>query len=239
VIVLDDETELIARAVILATGARYRRLEVAGAARYEAFGLYYAPAHINPDVCRGQAVMVVGGGNSAGQAAVSPAEYASRVHLVVRRNDLTATMSHYLIERIASNDRIALATSSRALELAGDDGLEAATVEGPGGVVRTIRVSAVFALLGADPRTEWMPDTIERDEHGFVLTGESVSDSRRESPDWVRLGRSPAPLETSVPGVFAAGDVRAGSVKRVASAVGEGASASRIVRERLIPTAGS
>jgi thioredoxin reductase (NADPH) len=181
-------------------------------------------------------VIVVGGGNSAGQAALSLTSYAGRVHLLVRRPELSATMSHYLIERIAANRRLALATSSRILELVGEDRLEGAVVEGPDGQTRTLRVRAVYALLGAEPRTEWLPDTIQRDEHGFVLTGEGVCRQGRTSEEWGVRGRAPASLETSLPGVFAAGDVRAGSVKRVASAVGEGAAASRIVRERLIPT---
>jgi thioredoxin reductase (NADPH) len=145
-------------------------------------------------------------------------------------------MSHYLIERIAANERVQLATTSRIVELVGEDRLEAAVVEGPDGTARTLPVRAVYALLGAEPRTEWMPDAIERDRHGFVLTGEQISSSTQASATWAGLGRPPASLETSVPGVLAAGDARAGSVKRVASAVGEGASASRIVRERLIPT---
>jgi thioredoxin reductase (NADPH) len=145
-------------------------------------------------------------------------------------------MSRYLIERLAANDRVTLATSSRIVELVGEDLLEAAVVEGPDGTSRTVPVGAVYALLGAEPRTEWMPDTIERDQHGFVLTGDRLSASALASAEWTALGRPPASLETSVPGVLAAGDARAGSVKRVASAVGEGASASRIVRERLIPT---
>jgi thioredoxin reductase (NADPH) len=236
VIGLDDGSELIARHVILATGARYRRLEVPGATRFEAFGLFYAATHLDASGCREQEAVVVGGGNSAGQAALSLTRYASRVHLLVRRAELTATMSHYLIERIASNPRVALATSSRIVELLGDERLEAAVVEGPDGQARTLRVGAVYALLGAEPRTEWLPDAIERDQHGFVLTGEALSGARLRSADWATAGRPAASLETSLPGVLAAGDVRAGSVKRVASAVGEGAAASRIVRERLIST---
>jgi thioredoxin reductase (NADPH) len=236
VIGLDDGSELTARHVIVATGARYRRLEVPGAARFEAFGLLNAATHLDAVDCRGHEVMVVGGGNSAGQAALSLTSYASRVHLLVRRAELSATMSHYLIERIAANRRVALATSSRIVELVGEDRLEEAVVEGPDGQTRTLRVRAVYALLGAQPRTEWLPGTIERDEHGFLLTGEAVSRRGRGSAEWAMAGRAPAPLETSVPGVLAAGDVRAGSVKRVASAVGEGATASRFVRERLIPT---
>jgi thioredoxin reductase (NADPH) len=236
VIGLDDGRELTARTVILATGAHYRRLEVPGAARFEAFGLFHAATHLDAAGCRGQEVIVVGGGNSAGQAALSLTAYASRVHLIVRRAELASTMSHYLIERIAANQRVALVTSSRIVELIGDDRLEAAAVEGPDGTVRTLPVRAVYALLGAEPRTDWLPDTIERDQHGFVLTGEQITSARRNAADWKALAREPAPLETSVPGVLAAGDVRAGSVKRVAAAVGEGASASRIVRERLIPT---
>jgi thioredoxin reductase (NADPH) len=236
VIGLDDGSELTARNVIVATGARYRRLEVPGAARFEAFGLFYAATHLGAGGCRGQEVIVVGGGNSAGQAALSLTAYASRVHLLVRRAELSATMSHYLIERIAANPRVVLATSSRIVELLGEDRLEAAVVEGPDGQARKLPISAVYALLGAEPRTEWLPDTIQRDEHGFLLTGEAVSRQGQRSAEWVAAGRTPASLETSAPGVLAAGDSRAGSVKRVASAVGEGAAASRIVRERLIPT---
>jgi thioredoxin reductase (NADPH) len=234
---LDDGTELTARAVIVATGARYRRLEVPGAARFEAFGLFYAATHLDVVDCRGQQVVVVGGGNSAGQAALSLTAYASRVHLVIRRAELSATMSRYLIERISANDRVTLATGSRIVELLGDDRLEGAVVEGENGQRRTLPVRAVYAMLGADPHAEWMPDAVERDQHGFVLTGGALSASRLASAEWRALGRPPAALETSVPGVLTAGDVRSGSVKRVASAVGEGASASRIVRERLIPTA--
>jgi thioredoxin reductase (NADPH) len=146
-------------------------------------------------------------------------------------------MSRYLIERIASNERVALATSSRISELRGDSKLEAVVVEGGDGRARTLPVCAVFALLGGDPRTAWMPQDLERDKHGFVLTGEDIGAAARRSPRWSALGRAPASLETSLPGVFAAGDVRAGSVKRVAAAVGDGASASRLVRERLIPRA--
>jgi thioredoxin reductase (NADPH) len=146
-------------------------------------------------------------------------------------------MSHYLIERIAANERVTLATSSQVIELLGEDALEAAVVEGPNGHPQTLPVRAVYALLGADPHTEWLPDAVDRDQYGFVLTGDALPASRLASAEWQALGRPPASLETSVPGVLAAGDVRSGSVKRVASAVGEGASASRIVRERLIPTA--
>jgi thioredoxin reductase (NADPH) len=235
VIGLDDGSELTARHVILATGARYRRLEVPGASRFEAFGLFYAATHLDVVGCREQEVIVVGGGNSAGQAALSLTAYATRVHLVVRRAELSATMSRYLIERIAANPRVALATSSRIIELLGEDRLEAAVVEGREGQSRTLRIRAVYALLGADPRTEWLPDAIERDQHGFVLTGEALF-GPGGSPEWATAGRARASLETSLPSVLAAGDVRAGSVKRVASAVGEGAAASRIVRERLIST---
>jgi thioredoxin reductase (NADPH) len=233
---LDDGSELTARAVIVATGARYRRLEVSGAARFEAFGLFYAATHLDAVGCRGKDVIVVRGGNSAGQAALSLTAYANRVHLIVRRADLSETMSHYLIERIAANERVTLVTSSQVVEFRGEDQLEAAVVKGPNGDLHTLPVRAVYALLGADPHTEWLPDLVDRDQHGFVLTGEALPAPTLASAHWQALGRPPASLETSVPGVLAAGDVRSGSVKRVASAVGEGASASWIVRERLIPT---
>ena len=146
-------------------------------------------------------------------------------------------MSRYLIDRIAANERVELATSTHIRELVGDTELEAVVVERSDGLISTLPVRAVFALLGAQPRTEWMPHTIERDAHGFLMTGEGVSAAARGASAWTTLARTPAPLETSVPGVFAVGDVRAGSVKRVAAAVGEGASASRLVHERLMPTA--
>jgi thioredoxin reductase (NADPH) len=234
---LDDGSDVQARSVIVATGARYRRLDVPGAERFEAFGLYYAATHLDAADCRGQEVIVVGGGNSAGQAALSLTAYASRVHLIVRRPELSATMSRYLIERIAASERIVLATSSRIRQLLGDSKLEAVVVDSGDGSARTLPVRAIFALLGADPRTGWMPQDLERDTHGFVLTGEDIAAAARRSPRWSMLGRAPAALETSLPGVLAAGDVRAGSVKRVAAAVGDGASASRVLRERIVPRA--
>src|SRR5262245_25329621 len=157
VIRLDDGAEAAAQAVIVATGATYRRLDVPGAARFEAFGLYYAATHLEADACRGSDVIVVRGGNSAGQAALSLAAYARRVHLLVRRAGLRATMARYLIDRIAASERVVLATSSRIVELVGDDRLEAAVVEGPGGELRTLPARAVFALLGAEPRSAWLP----------------------------------------------------------------------------------
>ena len=213
------------RAVIIATGARYRRLELERLEEFEGVGVYYAATHAEAKMCAGDVVAIVGGGNSAGQAAVFLAERTRKVYLVIRRGDLSETMSRYLIDQIDRHDRIELLPHTEVRELLGDDTLQGIVVEdNRDGSRRTLDVRALFAFIGADPHTAWLAGQVELDSRGFVLTGPDV-------PVTDAIER--LALETSRPGVFAVGDVRSGSVKRVASAVGEGSMAVRLVYDRL------
>jgi len=214
-----------ARAVIIATGARYRRLELARLAEFEGVGVYYAATHAEAKMCAGSVVAIVGGGNSAGQAAVFLAGRTRKVYLVIRRGDLSETMSRYLVDQVDRHDRIELLPRTEVRELLGDDTLQGIVVEdNRDGSRRTLAVRALFAFIGADPHTAWLAGQLELDPRGFVLTGPDV-------PVTDAIER--LALETSRPGVFAVGDVRSGSVKRVASAVGEGSMAVRLVYDRL------
>ena len=229
VLVLADGSEISCRAVIVATGARYRRLAVDDLERFEGAGVYYAATDLETRICSGFEVLVVGGGNSAGQAAIYLAQHLCHVSLVVRRDTLTHTMSRYLIERIEADPRISLLTETEVRALAGDPRLSEATLEHtPTGERRTIPCTGLFCFIGAEPVTGWLGDCVALDKGGFVLTDRAL-------PDTVAAyaARPPLPFETSCPGVFAAGDVRQGSMKRVAAAVGEGSSAVRSVHEYL------
>ncbi len=226
VVALRDGSEIPARAVIVASGARYRRLPLEELGRFEGAGVYYAATDLEARVCAGTPVVVVGGGNSAGQAAIYLAQNGSTVTLAVRRGGLEETMSSYLIERIEADSRIELIAGVEISRLDGRDHLEAVAVrELAGGEERKLACAGLFSFIGADPATGWLGDAVALDEDGFVLTDRQLADG---------IGSSPAlPFETSMPGVFAAGDVRHGSMKRVAAAVGEGSSAVRSVHERL------
>ncbi len=226
-VVLGDGSEIPARAVIVASGARYRRLAVDDLERFEGAGVYYAATDLEARVCDGMSVLVVGGGNSAGQAAIYLSQHHCRVTLAIRRGDLTQSMSHYLIERIEADPKVELLSGVEVQGLSGQDHLEQVTLRDVAtGEQRTIGCAGLFSFIGAVPATSWLGDTVLRDERGFVLTD-------RQLPDSVPGTSSPLPFETSVPGVFAAGDVRHDSMKRVAAAVGEGSSAVRSVHERL------
>ncbi len=228
VIVLADGSEIPTRTIIVASGARYRRLEVAELARYEGAGVYYAATDLEVRVCGGSSVLVIGGGNSAGQAAIYLAENNCSVTIAIRREDLTQTMSRYLIERIEADPRIELLTSVEVDGLAGDARLEQVTLrDTQTGESSTLDCSGLFCFIGASPATQWLADSVKLDDDGFVLTDRQLAVGPGE--DASRL----LPFETSVSGVFAAGDVRHGSMKRVAAAVGEGSSAVRSVHERL------
>jgi thioredoxin reductase (NADPH) len=232
VVVLGDGSEIACRSVIIATGARYQRLAVEGLDRFEGNGVYYAATDLEARVCVDSDVVVVGGGNSAGQAAIFLAQQGSRVAIAVRRADLTASMSHYLIERIEADPRITLWASTEVRDLDGDGHLERVTVEHtPTGERREVPCTGLFCFIGADPATDWLDGAIALDDHGFVLTDRNLPDAIARSPFF--RGRDPLPFETSLPGVFAVGDVRLGSMKRVAAAVGEGSSAVRAVHEYL------
>jgi len=214
-----------ARAVIIATGARYRRLELERLEEFEGLGVYYAATHNEAKMCAGDAVAIVGGGNSAGQAAVFLADRTRKVSLLTRRGDLSETMSRYLIDEIERHGRIELLPHTEVRELLGGETLEGIVVEdNRDGSRRILDVRALFAFIGADPCTAWLTDQIELDSRGFVLTGADVLGADAIGRLW---------LETSRPGVFAVGDVRSGSIKRVASAVGEGSMAVRLVYDRL------
>ncbi|HEY1754910.1 MAG TPA: FAD-dependent oxidoreductase [Bryobacteraceae bacterium] len=218
-----------AKCLLIATGAQYRRLDVEGFERFEGTGVYYAATVAEASLCRGCPAIVVGGGNSAGQAAVFLSEHASRVLLLIRGDDLNKNMSSYLVHRIEQTRNIELLTNTTIRRMTGNGHLEAIeTLNSETGQQRTIKTPAVFSFIGAAPRTEWLPAEVERDAKGFVRTGTAIAKSKHWS-----VTRPPFLLETSHPGVFAAGDVRSGSVKRVASAVGEGAMSVQFVHEYL------
>jgi thioredoxin reductase (NADPH) len=212
----------------VATGVAYRRLGIEALDDLVGLGVYYGAATSAAREMTGADVFVVGGGNSAGQAAVYLARYARTVTLLVRRDTLTATMSDYLVREIAASSVIRVRTSTAVVDGGGVGRLEWIEVLGPTGTER-LAASGLFLLLGADPCGDWLPPEVVRDEHGFVLTGRDVP------MDLWRDGRPPASLETTVPGIFAAGDIRAGSMKRVASASGEGAATVALVHAYLAP----
>jgi thioredoxin reductase (NADPH) len=225
---LDDGTTIMSLAVLIATGAHYRRLDVPGLERFEGISVHYAATESEIQVCRGDPVAVVGGGNSAGQAAVSLSGTATKVHLLLRHDDLGRDMSRYLVDQIEQNPKMEVHRNTEVRELIGGDTLEQIVVEElTSGERTTLSVRALFVFIGADPKTGWLDGQIALDDHGFVLTGAAAASSSEGD------GSTPLLLETSRPGIFAAGDVRSGSVRRLASAAGEGAMAIRLVHERL------
>jgi len=227
-VVLVDGSEVAAHAVVVATGARYRKLPLDRWDEFEGAGIYYAATELEARGCVGADVVVVGGANSAGQAALYLASRDSRVRLVVRGADLLAGMSRYLADRIVADPRIEVRTGTEVVALGGDATLEHVTLADRNGRrPAVVPCAGLFCFVGAVPSTAWL-DGVALDDDGFVLTGQDLADG---AAAFGLLGRPPLPFETSVPGVFAAGDVRHGSMKRVAAAVGDGASAVRSVHE--------
>jgi thioredoxin reductase (NADPH) len=222
IVQLDDGTDVPARAVVIATGVSYRTLDVPSLERFNGLGVYYGSALAEAASVADQPVVVVGGGNSAGQAALHLAKFASRVTVLVRGESLAQSMSDYLITEIDATSSIDVLCGTEVAGAAGDSRLETVDVRhAPSGAIETRAAAALFILIGAEPFTQWLPREVERDRWGYVMTGPSEqSPSRRR-------------FESSVPGVFAVGDVRRDSIKRVASAVGEGAVCVRLVHEYL------
>jgi thioredoxin reductase (NADPH) len=226
---LDDDECVEARCVLIATGADYHKLDVPGYERFEGLGIYYAATPMELASSRSDEAVVLGGGNSAGQAAVFLAQHLKRVWAVLRGGDLHKSMSSYLVERLQAAENVEVLTHTQIQGMLGDGMLEAVVIENTQtGERRTLAAPAIFSFIGAVPRTGWLPAEIETDAKGFICTGRAVLDSAR----WP-LQREPFPVETSYPGVFAAGDVRLGSVKRCAAGVGEGSMAVAFVHQYL------
>jgi thioredoxin reductase (NADPH) len=235
-IVLADGSEIPCRAVIVATGARYQRLVIDDLERFEGAGIYYAATDLEARLCTGSDVIIVGGGNSAGQAAIYLTQQGSRVSIAIRRADLSHSMSQYLIERIEADARIEVLASTQVRGVDGDSHLTHVTLEyTPTGERRRVLCAGLFCFIGADPATSWLGDAVALDPSGFVYTDRSLPDEVITGPAFA--SRAPLPFETSLPGVFAVGDVRHGSLKRVATAVGEGSSAVRSVHDHLASVA--
>ena len=234
IIELSEGGELAARSVIAATGARYRRLDVPHLGRLEGLSIHYAATEVEAQLCEGEEVAVVGGGNSAGQAALFLAPHTRRVYLLIRSEDLGKGMSRYLVNRIMNAENIELLANTEVRELLGEDCLDGVVVEdNRSGARRTLGARALFVFIGAEANTGWLEGAVELDERGFILMGRALDGSALEGNVWQGMAREPYLLETSLPGVFAAGDVRGGSTKRVASAVGEGSMAVRLVHQYL------
>ena len=231
VVALSDGTEVTGRALIVASGARYRRLDAARLEDFEGNGVYYAATEIESRLCAGSPVVVVGGGNSAGQAAMFLADSGSQVAIVIRGSDLGKSMSRYLVDRIQADARIGVRTNTEVAGLEGDRSLTAVRLRTAGGD-SVLPCAGLFSFIGAEPASGWLSGCAALDEHGFVLTDRSLGADRLDTR-WETLGRLPLPFETSQPGLFAVGDLRSGSIKRVAAAVGEGSAAVRSVHEYL------
>ena len=229
---LTDETRVSAKAVVIATGARYRKLALAGWEGFEGAGIYYAATELEARRCAAEPVTVVGGANSAGQAALFLAASGAVVTLAVRGPDLAAKMSQYLVDRILADPRIDVRTATEVTGLEGDRALERITLtDRPTGDEEARACRGLFCFIGAEPATGWLARTA-LDQGGFIRTDAQLTPDDLDGT-WAALGRSPLPFETSVPAVFAAGDVRSGSLKRVAAAVGEGAGAVSSVHRAI------
>lgn len=229
---LDDGTSIPARTVIIATGARYRKPPLANLERFEGAGVYYSATFMEAQLCAAEEVIVVGGANSAGQAAVFLARTAGRVHLLVRSNTLSANMSRYLVRRIEEIPTIEIRTTTEIVGLEGDGHLERVQWRDHTGASTNHDIRHVFLMTGAEANTGWLNGCVALDENGFIKTGADLTPHELAAAQWP-LERTPYLLETSRPGVFAVGDVRCGNVKRVASAVGEGSIAISFVHRVL------
>jgi thioredoxin reductase (NADPH) len=236
---LDSGDQLRARTVVLATGASYRRLAVERVAEFEGAGVYYAATHVEAQMCQGEPVVVVGGGNSAGQASIFLAANVSHVSLLLRGRDLAAGMSQYLVDQVQRVPNIEVRLNTEIREMHGEDFLSELTLEeNQSGASSQVPARGAFVFIGADPCTDWLDGRVVKDENGFILTGQQLQLMHLD-PAGDGRRREPLPLETSLPGVFAVGDGRSGSIKRVASAVGEGAMAVRLIHEHLALMSGT
>lgn len=234
-VVLDNGNTLAARAVVISTGAQYNKPQIANLTKFEGRGVYYGATFIESQLCENADVVVVGGGNSAGQAAVYLSQTARKVYMLVRSGGLSETMSRYLIQRITENPAIELHYKTEIVSLDGDPQLERVTwIDRATGETFTHDICHVFIMTGASPRTTWLQGCVALDEKGFILTGRDLdaANGAAARQAWP-LNRAPLMLETSLPGVFAVGDARSGNVKRVASAVGEGSIAIHLVHRTL------
>ena len=229
VIEIDDGSFVRSRSIVIASGAQYRKLPLENLAQFEGSGVYYAATLVESQVCGGEEMIVVGGGNSAGQAAVFLAQHASRVNLIFRSEDLEASMSRYLVRLLQDTSAIVLRPETQIVALEGSGHLERVQWrDNKNNTIETHPIRHVFVMTGATPNTSWLAGCVALDEKGFVKTGADLSQNDLRQAHWP-LARNPRLLETSVPGVFAVGDVRSGNLKRVASAVGEGAIAINLV----------
>jgi thioredoxin reductase (NADPH) len=231
-VILDNGNRLAARAIVISTGAQYNKPRIANLEKFEGQGIYYGATYMESQLCEHEDIVVVGGGNSAGQAAVFLSQTAGKVHMLVRSSQLADTMSRYLIQRIEQNPAIELHFKTEILDLEGDRHLERVTWRSnANGETSTNEIRHVFIMAGASPKTDWLSGCLALDNKGFILTGPDL-DAATAAPVWP-LARPPQMLETSLPGVFAVGDVRSGNVKRVAAAVGEGSIAISLVHHAL------
>jgi thioredoxin reductase (NADPH) len=232
VVKLSDGSELSSKSIILATGMETRQLDVTGIDKLLGAGVYYGAARTEAAAVRGQDVMIVGGANSAGQGAMFFSEHARKVYMVVRGGSLSASMSQYLVDRIQRTKNVEVLLNSKVTGVSGEQRLGGVTVTDASGASSDVPVCGLFVFIGTRPRTEVVANLLRRDERGFILTGPDLMRDGKRPADWMP-SRDPFPFETSVPGIFAAGDARRGSEKRVASAVGEGSAAVRLVHSYL------
>jgi len=232
-IILGDDSQIMAKSIVITTGVDYRQLTTPGIAQFKGAGIYYGAANTEASACKGKSVFIVGGGNSAGQAAMYLSKFAKQVNILIRRDSLTYTMSSYLIDQINSVENISVCIAREVVEATGKESLEKLTIKNLiTDEVYTENASALYIFIGAKPFTEWLDDKIITNDKGFIETGRDLQHYEKFKKIW-KLERDPYLLETSLPGIFAAGDVRAGAMNRVASAVGEGCMAISFVHKYL------